>query len=634
MAPDGRYRGGGHQLDVELRIDRRGARIVSADLFRRSESRPSWLASLRTSPDTTSLEVLELLPIIAQDRAQRIATGSLDLLPISDNGEELAGTLRLDAPLEGLPAGRAIRFDIAFESVALRRLGIEIEVETGVAPPPEITFEDEPMSIRVALAKAGIETYAAGFSSRLPSAPLQLDEEAGWSEKDLEGLMRDFAETSLDRPGFELRLLWLSKSNRPGLLGIMFDSEDASQRQGVAVFAEEIRARLPAPHSDRKLIQTTVHEIGHALNLVHCFERAVGKANSTSFMNYDWRYKGGRQAAEFWNGFCYAFDPGELAFLCHGPLPAVIPGGAAFHSAPYWAEGGGGYAPHTPEAPLPGFELELVPPTAGRVFLFGQPVLLGVRLTNRTRRRLLLPSFLLDQKAGLLEVIVRRIEAVDEPGGELQSFVPILTRCYDLIEDTTSTLEPGKTMEDNVNLTFGAAGFAFAEPGSYEVTALLTLYDTPTERELIAASPPLRIRIAHPRSIEEEHDALVLFRTDVGRYFALGGSGAAQFDPTKSMLDELLERRLRSGRVRAAKRAIDLAPHDPVAANIVRCKGLRAARVHHAYVDGKVVVRKPAEPTKALAHLERLDERSLAVFDRVTACTTVAYRKRLAVEAS
>ena len=34
-----------------------------------------------------------------------------------------------------------------------------------------------------------------------------------------------------------------------------------------------------------------------------------------------------------------------------------------------------------------------------------------------------------------------------------------------------------QSIPNNVNLTYGSSGFAFAEPGAYEVTALLPSFD-------------------------------------------------------------------------------------------------------------------------------------------------------------
>lgn len=113
---------------------------------------------------------------------------------------------------------------------------------------------------------------------------------------------------------------------------------------------------------DRKVIQTTIHELGHALNLAHRFEREVGRADSLSHMNYDHLYKLGGHRDEFWEQYRFTFDPDELSFIRHGVRAHVIPGGRAFHSLRYWADGDGGYVPYRPEVPLPWFRLRLAPP--------------------------------------------------------------------------------------------------------------------------------------------------------------------------------------------------------------------------------------------------------------------------------
>ena len=118
----------------------------------------------------------------------------------------------------------------------------------------------------------------------------------------LHALMVQHAQSSLSGPKSGLHLLRLSESTLNGLLGIMFDSGSLLPRQGSAVFEDEIQNFYPNDTS-RKSIQTTVHELGHALNLAHRFEREVGRADSLSFMNYDSRYKGGAHESEFWSNF-------------------------------------------------------------------------------------------------------------------------------------------------------------------------------------------------------------------------------------------------------------------------------------------------------------------------------------------
>ncbi|HYN40098.1 MAG TPA: hypothetical protein VES39_12685, partial [Rhodospirillales bacterium] len=279
----GRYRGGTVQMAVDLRIDL-DAGVISADLWRLDTAgQRTWVASLRSAPGAA---LAGAIAVFAEDRWAARSSGRIDLTPAGTAGAAVHCVLLFDRPLDGLPFGREIAFTCERIGDGLRELGLELELEDAVPPPPQVTDAGRTMSIEQALADAGIEVIRAGEQSRLPQAPA-----GGWSEKHLEELMVDFAQNDLSRRDFITHVLWLSQSNRGGLLGVMFDTDDELPRQGLAVFAKTIRdAYAGRPeHRDRKLIQTAVHEIGHALNLAHCFEREVGRADSTSFMNYDWR---------------------------------------------------------------------------------------------------------------------------------------------------------------------------------------------------------------------------------------------------------------------------------------------------------------------------------------------------------
>ena len=592
---DGRYQGGNSELFVDLRIDEELS-VISADLFRLGPGGRSYVASVRTAPGRAiDLSAGEWV-VVGQDEHGGRAEGRLALRA---QDSKAVATLLLENALHGLPVRTDIVFVAERRSDALRTLGIELEREQGVDGPPSFEFQGREVTLETSFADAGIEIVDVGQPSVIPNNPNR------WGTSQLHTLMQDFAQASLTLREWELHLLWLARSTRSGLLGIMFDSSGSLPRQGTAVFADEIRSFVPVK-TNRKLIQTTVHELGHALNLAHRFERSVGRADSTSFMNYDWRFGGGNRRQEFWSRFAFTFDQDELEFLRHAPLSAVIPGGAAFHSINYWADGNGGYSPYVPEVPLPGFHLQLTPPAAGPVFEFAQPVFLQVELVNQTGNPLNLGSHVLDPKGGLLEILIRRrTGAPDSSLDGAEVFVPIVQRCFDFDPQTAETVPHGGSIRNNLNLTFGSGGFSFAEIGEYDVIALVVIPDEQNERELVIRSEPLRIRVAPPRTREEDHDAMVLLREDVGLYFALGGS-----DGLERASDDLeAVRQRRQGK----KKSIA----DPVVANIVRCAGINAGRPYVRYRDGSFSSREgdAAESAKLLGSLGTT---ALAAFDQHT----------------
>jgi len=605
--PGGRYEGDDGEALLELRIDP-GAAAVSADLYRLAPGRRDWVASLRSVPGEVP-RAGQPLTVVAEDDLGGAVTGRLSVSASNGAAGRLGALLALDGPLNGVPGQRELSFAVQRVSDSARLIGIELETEEGVDPPAAVEFDGRQVTLESCLERAGFEVKAVGAPSTIPPPG------GGWEISALHTLMADFAGASLAKRAWELHLLLLARSDRRGLLGVMFDSTEVLPRQGAAVFAQEIRD-IPGIEHERKLIQTSVHELGHALNLAHRFERVVGRADSLSFMNYDWRYKGGGSADEFWAGFSFSFDPDELAFLRHGPRTAVIPGGAPFHSARYWNEGTGGYSPYVAEAPLEGFRLALHPPPAGRLFAFAQPVFLGVELINLTGEPIELPPVLLDLKGGFLELLVRRTQGTSTRSlADVEPFVPILQRCFDIDPRNFETVANGDSIANNVNLTYGTSGFPFAEPGAYEVTALLAVFDSANERELIVRSEPLPIRVASPLGVEEERDAMDLFRDDVGVFLALGGNRS--LTGAREALNGVVERREgEAGEVR-----------DPVVAAIVRAGALDAGRSYVRYEDG-AFNSVDAEQDRAAGLLARLGDTALQAFDRQTAQGTRALAER------
>ena len=239
------------------------------------------------------------------------------------------------------------------------------------------------------------------------------------------------------------------------------------------------------------------------------------------------------------------------------------------------------------------------------------PSFLGIELTNLTEKAVDIPPVLLDPKAGFLEVLIRRWNG-DSNSGDLANadvFVPIYQRCFDLDESVFDIVPAGKSIKDNLNITFGSGGFAFAEPGVYDVTALVAMYDSAKQQDRIVRSNTLRIRVGVPKSTAEEHDGMVLLRSDVGLYFALGGSDG--LDKAEDDLSEVLERRM--GKAKTVT--------DPVAANIVRCKGINAGRAYIRYQEGKFNERD-GDRAEAAEWLGKLGSRALDAFDASTAAST------------
>ena len=72
-----------------------------------------------------------------------------------------------------------------------------------------------------------------------------------------------------------------------------------------------------------------------------------------------------------------------------------------------------------------------------------------------------MPRYVLDVKAGMLEIVIQRRSFQLEGDSEL--FMPIMRRCYSLAAENGIWLNPGESLHNNINLAFGSAGFPLAE---------------------------------------------------------------------------------------------------------------------------------------------------------------------------
>jgi len=257
--------------------------------------------------------------------------------------------------------------------------------------------------------------------------------------------------------------------------------------------------------------------MGHMLNLVHPFSIHPDGHKSLSFMNYEHRYPG--REKNFWKNFEFRFDDSEIAFLHHAPFFEIVPGGAAFRSAHYGKHLTDSYTVISPGTVQNDFTVELLLPATGACFAFAQPVIIGLRFSNRSGRAVSVPSAFLDPK-GAAEILIERENSSIQP----VTFHPITQRCT-LIASVIK-VAAGKTLEDNLNLSFGVQGFPFAEPGSYRITAYLRLNTGKTER--ILRSQTLRIRVLFPAEQEENRAALDIFEPSAGAVLALGGTAACE----------------------------------------------------------------------------------------------------------
>ena len=232
-----------------------------------------------------------------------------------------------------------------------------------------------------------------------------------------------------DQPQWRVWML-VATAHDDGYRGIMFDYSDAFQRQGAAVFWNAIQGE--DANSQRAALRAYVHELGHAFNLLHSWQKHLadppaplgpnGGLGELSWMNYAWKYQptppapGGEGA--YWSSFPFQFSDNELVHLRHGAYKNVIMGANPF------GKGAAEIDPDLFADPIDdhsGLALEL---RARDTFAYGEPVVVELKLSATDLRGKDTHGYL-HPKDEFVTIAIR------EPSGRVVLHRPMLRHCVD-----------------------------------------------------------------------------------------------------------------------------------------------------------------------------------------------------------
>jgi hypothetical protein len=217
-----------------------------------------------------------------------------------------------------------------------------------------------------------------------------------------------------------------------------------------------------------------------------------------SFMNYYFLHPGGEPA--FFADFEYRFSDHELLHMRHAPDRLAQTG-----NADWFDHHGFRQAAIEPQSAL---RLELRVNRARPVFQFLEPVVLEMKLTNLSDRPVSVDESALDD-GGEMTVVIKK------NGKSARQWAPYARYCR---KTTQRALGPGQSIYRSLFAAAGRNGWDLAEPGRYEVQVALHL------REEDVVSNRLPLRIATPRSLDEERLAQDFFSEEVGRILTFDGS--------------------------------------------------------------------------------------------------------------
>lgn len=522
-------------------------------------------------------------------------------------GHHTKTDIEIIIPWEGMKIGPAeVKFTYAMttsstyicdkKSNAFRDIMLEVDVcdsvntvpilpnyDTCAHPNRPVDLPCRTLTIEEAYKEMGIDLTINPTHTIIDDSATEFDT---WSPAELHDSMElHFSKYAGAWPKWHLWCLLGGTFDSSGVGGIMFDAAAAyggagvpPERQGCSVFRNHswFNDLVPNPTNDvqvaamRKFLYTYVHEIGHAFNFLHSWDK--GRPDALSWMNYDWRYDIRNGADSFWANFRFRFDDEELIHLRHGDRSEVIPGADA------WSTGWHLESPTDVMTDVVGkAPVELLLRSKG-YFQFMEPVIIEFRIRNTSDIPLELDTQLHPEFGGVV-VYIRR------PDGRILEYAPILCKLATpelrVLKSEREAVKGEDRHSQNIFLSYGTYGYYFDEPGEYLIRAVYQ-----GAGNVLVTSPVHCLRIGHPFSHDEERIAQDFFTYEAGMALYLNGSSSEFLKKGMDTLVDMSDRYQKS----------------PVGAHLSLIIGQNLARPFFHIKKDKLVEARAADPKGALVH--------------------------------
>lgn len=590
----GRYVGSSGSFRLELRVDVDGKRpcnLVSGDFFSTSGGVTTYFGSFKsgtvtaswTSSSVTITGIITPTWSTSYNRI-RITIPRVSIL--------VSGNPAATITFQNAAGANGATYTCAHNSPYFRTLALEIDYESGTSIFDSYDTNSLPhggvgrvINTVSAYAEAGIQLIRNAATNAIPTSDAGGD--AVWTNAELEAAMHKHFSIVKNAPVWQTYLMACKSrhTNTSGgstLFGIMFDFSGSFQRQGCAVFQTQVNnyyGGAGTHDANRHMLYCYVHELGHAFNLLHSWDK--GRSNSLSWMNYDWKYDQLNGSGSFWLNFAFQFDNGELVHMRHANRNAVIMGGDN------WAVNAGAEAPHEDHEVVDIMQ-PIIENNSGLAltiktkdtYYFGEPVVieLGLRLRDMNGKEVhtsLNPNF------------EQTKVAIRKPNGQVVMYEGLAD--HFAIPGTTVLTEEKPSIYASTYIGYGREGFYFDQPGYYSIKAAYR-----TMEEGVITSAEVRIRVKHPVTEAEDAIAALYMGEEQGRLFYLLGSDGEHLDGGNDALRKVLERY----------------PKHPLSSYAALVLGVNASRDFKTVNPDKSVTVRPSDPLTTGAMITKVFENS------------------------
>lgn len=417
-----------------------------------------------------------------------------------------------------------------FQSPYFHSVEFEFDAEEGTAPvttyqthshPNKPTFlPDETLSIAEVFKRTGFDVKVSEGNNTVSRDHTGTNRK--WSNQELHDAMQVYWSHFDNKPQWSMWTFFANSEAERGhdLGGIMFDSIGPNHRQGTAIFNNSFISDPPQGDPNpgawvqRNRFWCACHEMGHAFNLLHSWEKHLGnpweplgrhlvpEPKALSFMNYPDKFDGIKDGntEEFFEKFEYRFSDQELLFMRHAPERFVQMGNAD------WLINHG--FEQTTVSIHPSFNLELRVNRKTPVFQFLEPVVFEIKLTNTSNQPQLIKKHILSDLNGMSVIIKKE-------GKQGRQLLPYAQYCWKL---ENKVIMPGESLYETIFASVGKNGWLIDEPGFYNIQLVMQINGNNI------VSNNLRIRVFPPAGYDQEFLAQDFFSEEVGRILSFDGS--------------------------------------------------------------------------------------------------------------